>query len=116
VSTIVWLENEWGGVVAPGATPHILTSVSGPTYNCDPYRGPVLTSAPPIAYPNATQPAFPYGGFSFGPNFSMTSRRASFRRAFQRALLEDILFIRLLKASFFLYIVSVSVLFTLSFK
>jgi len=60
-------------VVAPGATPHVLTSASGPTYNCDPYRGPVLTSAPPIAYPNATQPAFPYGGFSFGPNFSMTS-------------------------------------------
>jgi hypothetical protein len=69
VSTIVRLESEWGG----GATPHVLTSVSGPTYNCDPYRGPVLTSAPPIAYPNATQPAFPYGGFSFGPNFSMTS-------------------------------------------
>jgi hypothetical protein len=38
VSTIVWLESEWGG----GATPHVLTLVSGPTYNCDPYRGPVL--------------------------------------------------------------------------
>ena len=58
--------------VASGATPHVLTSASGPTYNCDPYRGPVHTSAPAIAYPN-TQPAFPYGGFSFGSNFSMTS-------------------------------------------
>lgn len=51
----------------------VLTSASGPTYNCDPYRGSVITSAPAIAYPNATQPTFPYGGFSFGSNFSMTS-------------------------------------------
>jgi len=60
-------------VVAPGVTSHVLTSASGPTYNCDPYRGSVLPSSPAVGYPNATQPAFPYGGFSFGSNFSVTS-------------------------------------------
>ena len=54
-----------------GVTTHIFTSTSRLTYNCDPYRG--IISCIFVALPNATQPTFPYGGFSFHSNFSMTS-------------------------------------------
>lgn len=48
-----------------------MTSTPGPTYNSDPSIGPILMSSHIFSY--AIQPGFPYGGFYFGSNFSMTS-------------------------------------------
>eukprot|EP00252_Welwitschia_mirabilis_P008858 TRINITY_DN2109_c1_g3_i1.p1 TRINITY_DN2109_c1_g3~~TRINITY_DN2109_c1_g3_i1.p1 ORF type:complete len:1723 (+),score=402.48 TRINITY_DN2109_c1_g3_i1:438-5606(+) len=61
-------------VVAAGVAPPHLLSSSGPAYGADSYRGPVLTSnIASISYPNVTQPAFPYGGFSFSSSFPLPS-------------------------------------------
>eukprot|EP01018_Ginkgo_biloba_P007128 Gb_05690 [translate_table: standard] len=60
-------------LVAAGGAQRILSSAPSSTFNGDSYRGPVLASSPAVAYSNMTAAAFPYGGFSFGSSFPLTS-------------------------------------------
>lgn len=63
-------------VIAAGAAQHILSSTSGSPY-CNDLKGPVLGSTSAIAYPAATQPMFPYGGFPFASSLPFAANHFS---------------------------------------